>query len=678
MSDPAEATAKRTSTPVEDDHAPKRRAARACVYCRHRKTGWSASWPTRFAPGASLTRGARRAAFMPTVSPQAKKSLITCYSVREYGESTIMLETHAKLSVLPEPPGMSRENVDRGDMGPSPTSHRPADNLYTHHSTPPGNNKGVPQYIKHLPPHITGDDVEYLAKKDALTIPDDSLRNALLMQYIRAVHPLMPILELDDFMTPILRDDGMHQVSLLLFQAVMFAGVGFVELEMLRAHGYTCRRSARKHFFRRVRLLYGLDCEADRPALVQALLLMTYWYDKPGDEKDTWYWMGVALSLAQVMGLHRDPEQMQLGLKAKRHRRRLWWACFMRDRVLALGIRRPARIRPGDFNVSMLAVEDLDPELVSDELVALLGAWGSPADVDARRTLATLCIELARLCLCVGRILLSQYSVLEHQGLDSRSTNAVMVFPRAAQEQLHELATCDEELNQWVHSLSPSPRYAVQYSGPSDQASALDDTVALHRASLYMTYLMAVGALHRPQVFSTPCAVVDAESSPSVSRQRVSDAAVALTQLAYDIQVRGHVRYLTPSGIAAFTSAALVHLLDTRSTREELQEIYTSADYAVYFLDRVIRKAQIQLPLFDGWSRQVGRAPQGQSMHARVPFNLSERTYPTPSSSIHPMVAEGISYPPSNSDTTRYSAKNAPFDADAIAFDAPDHAKLEV
>jgi hypothetical protein len=34
--------------------------------------------------------------------------------------------------------------------------------------------------------------------------------------------------------------------------------------------------------------------KVDRISLVQSLLLMTYWYETPDDQKDTWHWMGVS------------------------------------------------------------------------------------------------------------------------------------------------------------------------------------------------------------------------------------------------------------------------------------------------------------------------------------------------------------------------------------------------
>ncbi|KAJ0416297.1 fungal-specific transcription factor domain-containing protein [Aspergillus carlsbadensis] len=675
----ADSAAKRSAPETEDDRVPKRRAARACVYCRTRKVRCDVLSGGRPCTNCKLdglecqlAHSVRSRRFAGPRSP-ARPLHPDPLSVAHAEHRTSPEQFPVSLT-FEEPLDLSRENDDE-NLGHSPSLRSP-DNLSSHPSTAQPQPHGLPRYIRSLPPRISGYDVEYLARKDALTIPDDSLRDELLKHYIKIVHPLMPILELNDFITPILRDDGIHQVSLLLFQAVMFVGVSFVDFEMLRLHGYTSRKSARKHFFRRVHLLYGLDCEPDRIALVQALLLMTYWYDTPEDEKDTWYWMGLAFSLAQVIGLHRDPEHLRLSPKAKHHRKRLWWSCLMRDRLLALGIRRPARIRPDDFDVPMLTLDDLEPGPVSDELVALVGAWESPGDADARQAMATLCIELARLCLCVGHILLSQYSVLESPPLGTGPRGTAMVFPRKTPEQVQELSNCDTELDRWFVDLAPCCRYTPQYLDTQEPIGMLNGLVTLHRTSLYMIYLMALGALHRPQVFSTTSILAQSPEGRDMSREKVTAAAVAVTQLAYDIQLRDHLRYLSTSSIPAFTSAALIHLLDIRSTREEtrnisigrfcqcmqmlsqLQEMYASADYAVYFLETVIQQTKVQFPMFWGL-RGLGRSSQPRRPSDRV----RDITYPTPSSSGHRRgVAEespSVTYGALNNEFTHPSGASA-------------------
>lgn len=113
----------------------------------------------------------------------------------------------------------------------------------------------LPVFIKPLPAKIGPDEVAYLEKKGALTVPTGTLRSEMLRAYIEFVHPYMPLLELRDFLMTIDQVDGnLGKVSLILFQAVMFAGSAFVDMHHLRAAGYTTRKEARKDFFQKTRV----------------------------------------------------------------------------------------------------------------------------------------------------------------------------------------------------------------------------------------------------------------------------------------------------------------------------------------------------------------------------------------------------------------------------------------
>ena len=113
----------------------------------------------------------------------------------------------------------------------------------------------LPTFIKPLPSRIGPDEISYLEKKGALTVPRGSLRSEMLRAYVEFVHPYMPLLDLHDFLTAVdQRDESSGKVSLILFQAVMFAGSAFVGMEHLRAAGYATRKDARKDFFQKTRV----------------------------------------------------------------------------------------------------------------------------------------------------------------------------------------------------------------------------------------------------------------------------------------------------------------------------------------------------------------------------------------------------------------------------------------
>lgn len=113
----------------------------------------------------------------------------------------------------------------------------------------------LPEYLKPLPQRMTSVDIDYLFAKGALSLPDIPIRNALLRSYIEYVHPYMPLIEAHELLQIINDGTGASgRISLLLFQAIMFAGTAFVDMEYLKIAGYSNRKAARKAFFQKARV----------------------------------------------------------------------------------------------------------------------------------------------------------------------------------------------------------------------------------------------------------------------------------------------------------------------------------------------------------------------------------------------------------------------------------------
>jgi hypothetical protein len=128
----------------------------------------------------------------------------------------------------------------------------------------------LPPLFAPFPHHLDSHDLSYLHSRDALTLPSENLQIALLKAYISFIHPMTPILDLEEFLSAVkygqlgLDDekgkcieremDGRKQIPFLLFQAVMLAGVGVVSLRDLKEEGYLDRERAGRVFFNRARV----------------------------------------------------------------------------------------------------------------------------------------------------------------------------------------------------------------------------------------------------------------------------------------------------------------------------------------------------------------------------------------------------------------------------------------
>lgn len=350
---------------------------------------------------------------------------------------------------------------------------------------------------------------------------------------------------------------------------------------------------------------------------------MTYWYETPDDQKDTWHWMGVAISLAHTIGLHRNPEDSNMEPNKKKLWKRIWWSCFMRDRLVALGMRRPTRVKDEDYDVPMLTESDFELTPLSENITIIPSDCTIVRDVEAQRQLAQMCIAKAKLCLCISHVLTAQYSVLvRHQGMQGRegtTRSSVMLFPKKL-DQTDEVKRCDVELSQWITELPA----ACQYSNEMPHGNS-GPPLFVQRSLLHMVYYTTLSALHRPQVLpSASSAQPDGSRElQDLSRKKVREASREITKISQDLHLRGLEKYLPTTGVTVLLPAIIIHLLDIKSCNddarkaamdgfcqcmlvlEKLRDNYASADFATQFLEAAIRKADIDVAVTDP-REQVG------------------------------------------------------------------------
>lgn len=117
--------------------------------------------------------------------------------------------------------------------------------------------------------------------------------------------------------------------------------------------------------------LYDMQYERDRTRLIQAVLLMSFCSSDTEDKTGPSHWIGVALSLCQTAGLHRNPHSATSHIPLQRQKawRLIWWSCVHQDVWFAAGMGRPIRVNlddcdtqiptTGDFNAMVAGVPDV-------------------------------------------------------------------------------------------------------------------------------------------------------------------------------------------------------------------------------------------------------------------------------------------------------------------------------
>lgn len=356
-------------------------------------------------------------------------------------------------------------------------------------------------------------------------------------------------------------------------------------------------------------MLYDFNVEKDRLVVLQAVLLMSLWSTSADDEKGCWHWMGIVVTLALGLGLHRKAMMHSVSAKEHRQRRRLWWSCYIRDRTFVQAMSRPPRFRSEDFDTPMLSCEDFDFIDVSSVLSDEESKHFPVGNPDNQQQLAEICVKLAELSVQIGEVIQLHFSMVPSRAPinpahTSGPTSSPLLYPRC-HPRTEAVWTLDKKLQTWFQTLPRSCLYKPSYLCGNDSAS-----VMLSRSYLCMAYFSLISALHRPQCVASS---KRNEVQQVLSRERVRNAANEVTTITRDLNsigllVRGpqpivmfqlpailsHVQQLGIEESCGRTK--IIHqLFHTVQAVEALQEVNSGADVPASLIAYLLSKAQIDV-----------------------------------------------------------------------------------
>ncbi|EXJ74868.1 uncharacterized protein A1O5_01564 [Cladophialophora psammophila CBS 110553] len=193
------------------------------------------------------------------------------------------------------------------------------------------------------------EDVQYLERLGCYRLPSRASLDEFVKAYFRYIHPHQPILDEGDFWRAYTSTSAMQTmtISIFVFQAMLFAACSFVPFSIIDQLGFGDFQTARATFYRRAKALFHLDSYRDTLFSAQGALLLTQ-YVSASDAKINTYWLSNAIYFARSANVHRHNGFNKASLQRWTQLERLWCCCLLRDRLLALGLRRPMQIDPGE------------------------------------------------------------------------------------------------------------------------------------------------------------------------------------------------------------------------------------------------------------------------------------------------------------------------------------------
>ncbi|GAA6052521.1 hypothetical protein JCM3770_003807 [Rhodotorula araucariae] len=206
-------------------------------------------------------------------------------------------------------------------------------------------------------------------------LPDMTTQTHLLAAYWTYVHPHFPLLYKISFMrqyrhslahphsTEPSTPAGTGKVPVVLLLCMFALAARYCDLEEARTDGKYW--TAGQEYLDKARRILNHDYGSSKLVTVQALLLISYREIGVGAMSSAWMTCGMAIRMAQDLGLFRDVEKWYLPIQRFTHeekqgRKRVWWACVILDRYTSSYIGRPGTIHERDYDCGFPSEDEPD------------------------------------------------------------------------------------------------------------------------------------------------------------------------------------------------------------------------------------------------------------------------------------------------------------------------------
>ncbi|KAG9313734.1 hypothetical protein JVU11DRAFT_6088 [Chiua virens] len=230
------------------------------------------------------------------------------------------------------------------------------------------------------------------------------------------------------------------------------------------------------------------------PSTVQSLLLLGYREIGIGAMAQAWAYTGMAVRMAQDLGMHRAADGWArvgvgrlFGSRELQERRRIWWGCVMLDSYVSTYIGRPLAIFEGDYDTQPPSVEERE----SDEQ----GTWAPhpslPPDTEGHGYRP----GFEMLPPVPGRILSCFTASAKLSTILSKIVQSIYSIRPSSSRQVESISL-EGSLDKWYFDLPEHLRFEMRY----DPMGNLDSKKVPppHILTLHMQYWCTILLLHRP------------------------------------------------------------------------------------------------------------------------------------------------------------------------------------
>ncbi|KAJ5826184.1 hypothetical protein N7474_003322 [Penicillium riverlandense] len=189
----------------------------------------------------------------------------------------------------------------------------------------------------------------------ATSLPPQGKIDGLVDIYFKNLYHRAPIVDRKDLLA--------GKSSVLLLQSLCLIGT------LLRHPGIESTLEESERYYCKVKALLYVNHEKDHHTVLKCLCFLLFRNYTPPTVVSldcSWHWMGMAVRLAQQMGLHREPTYANL--QNSGNARRIMWFLFVEDKLQTACFGRPSTVGSLEFDLRPLRLTDFDCQNSQAEL----------------------------------------------------------------------------------------------------------------------------------------------------------------------------------------------------------------------------------------------------------------------------------------------------------------------
>ncbi|KAI8098929.1 fungal-specific transcription factor domain-containing protein, partial [Halteromyces radiatus] len=425
---------------------------------------------------------------------------------------------------------------------------------------------------------------------DPYELPSSELSTTLIRLYFRYFYPVLPIFYKQQLSSSM--DDPAEPISPLLLNAIYAVASRVCDDIEIRSDP-TRPETAGDIFFERAKYLLDSHYDIPRVSTVQALLLLASHQQGTMKSARAWLYSGMAFRMALDLGLNRNCDHWQIPSDEKERRKRVFWCCFVVDRLASATFGRSSTFEESDCDTPFPINDDDEPVFTPNPTQHTI-YMKPPGPLVALS-------HLVKICDILGHVLKNIYYAKALQHSDMRHISQIV-------------SVLAGRLAHWYKNLPPSLRmdnYTQQQQ---------DVTYPVCVPQLHMVYHTAVILLHRLFISNNP-----ADASPeSISEYNTcAISATAIMNIANSMLKNNTLKYvfhsvvyfIFTSGIIFINSAssndatksfdAKVNINNIMRLLDELEKTWPSAARCSTILGELAGLRELNLPTSENTLRPI-------------------------------------------------------------------------